>query len=229
MIFKRRDSRSWGRVIWEFIYPKGGFRRATLYVVHRMRRLPDTPHRVARGVFAGTFISFLPIPGAQFLGAGLFAWAIRGNILAALLATFLSNPLTTPWIAVGSIFLGHWLLGIDAPLTREMIGEAFAQFGSEIWHNIAAIFTHARVHWGGLGQFWSYIYWPYFVGTLLPAIASSILGYYITIPLVHAYQRARAAKLAERVEKRRRLKEALIGAGQRLRPKRKKEADDDPR
>ena len=30
------------------IYPRGGFVRATRYVIHRMSRLPDEPHRIAR-------------------------------------------------------------------------------------------------------------------------------------------------------------------------------------
>ena len=44
MVFKRRNPRTlWG---WtrEMVYPQGGFRRATQYVLHRMRRLPDSPH-----------------------------------------------------------------------------------------------------------------------------------------------------------------------------------------
>ena len=56
MVFKRRNPRTlWG---WtrEMVYPQGGFRRATQYVLHRMRRLPDSPQRIARGVFAGSVV-----------------------------------------------------------------------------------------------------------------------------------------------------------------------------
>ncbi|MBL9057515.1 MAG: DUF2062 domain-containing protein, partial [Rhodobacteraceae bacterium] len=75
------------------VYPRGGFRRATRYVIHRMRRVPDTPHRVARGIFAGSLIGFLPLPGLQFVGAWALARLMRGNILAALLGTFNTTPL----------------------------------------------------------------------------------------------------------------------------------------
>jgi hypothetical protein len=126
VVFKRRNKRSvfaWAR---QLVYPTGGFARAARYMLHRMRRLPDEPHRIARGVFAGTFVNFPPIFGIQFLSAGLLAWAMRGNILAALLCTFLSNPITTPIIAVTSLELGHWMLGIQAPLDIRTIFNAFA-------------------------------------------------------------------------------------------------------
>ncbi|MGL5009105.1 MAG: DUF2062 domain-containing protein [Paracoccaceae bacterium] len=193
-------------------YPDGGFKRATRYVIHRMSRLPDDPHRVARGVFAGTLVAFLPIPGLQFVGGWLLAIIMRGNILAALLATFVSNPITTPIIAVFSVSFGHWLLGIDAPLTAEAIGYAFADAGAELWQNFKAIFTSATVSWHRLSELWHNVWYPYFVGCLAPAVIASLAAYYITIPIVQAYQKLRLAKAKERVEKRRKLKDMLLAA-----------------
>ena len=177
-----------------------------------MRRLPDEPHRIARGVFAGVFVNFPPIFGIQFISAGLLAWVMRGNILAALLCTFLSNPITTPFIALGSLELGHWMLGIDRPLSAVYIFQAFGQAGSELWANVLAIFTDAPTEWGKLAAFWHAIYFPYLVGSILPGIVVSLIGYYLTIPLVHAYQKLRRARLSDRLEKRRRLKALLIEA-----------------
>ena len=70
MVFKRRKPLGWGAWLREQVYPRGGFKRAIRYVTLRMRRLPDQPHRVARGVFAGSVIGFLPLPGLQFLAGG---------------------------------------------------------------------------------------------------------------------------------------------------------------
>ena len=121
MVFRRRDPLSWGAWLREQVYPRSGFKRATRYVVYRMRRLPDQPHRVARGVFAGFFIGFLPLPGLQFVAAWGMARLMRGNVLAALLGTFNTNPLTTPPFTVFSVWLGHWILGIEAPLNAKYI------------------------------------------------------------------------------------------------------------
>jgi uncharacterized protein len=194
------------------VYPDGGFKRATRYVIHRMSRLPDDPRRIARGVFAGTLISFLPIPGMQFLAAWGLAVVMRGNVLASLLATFVSNPLTTPFIAVFSVGFGHWLLGIRAPLTGEAIMEAFAGAGGEMWQNFKALFTSAKTDWTNIASFWDTIWYPYFVGCLGPAVITSLVFYYLTIPLVHAYQKLRMAKAKERSEKRRKLKDMLLAA-----------------
>ena len=209
MVFKRRDPRGWLPWLREMFYPTGGFRRATRYVIHRMRRLPDRPHRIARGVFAGSLIGFLPLPGLQFLGAAGLAWVMRGNILAALLGTFNSNPITTPFFAVGAITLGHWMLGIDTPLNAEAIGDAFANAGADLWHNFIAVFGPETMHWDGLLQFWSDVYVPYFIGALGPGIVLSLIFYYATIPLVEAYQKARSLKFKERSDKRNLLREKL--------------------
>lgn len=216
MVFKRRDKRSYWQMTRDFVYPKGGFWRAILYVAHRMRRLPDQPHRIARGVFAGTFVNFPPLFGVQMLSAAGLAWALRGNILAALLATFLSNPLTTPFIAMGSLKLGHWMLGIRAPLDLAYVTAAFTDAGWQLWKNLVAIFTSDPTHWDKLGDFFTYLYWPYFVGSIIPGILFSFVTYYLTLPLVHAYQKLRAIKLRERAEKRRALREKIAAMQARL-------------
>ena len=227
MVFKRRNKRSILGWLREMVYPRGGFRRAVRYVIHRMRRLPDHPHRIARGVFAGSVIGFLPLPGLQFLGAWGAARLIRGNVLAALLGTFNSNPITTPFFAVGAISLGHWMLGVDTPLSSRTIGQSFARAGSDIWVNIGSIFTPEVARWDGLAQFWNEVYLPYFIGALGPAILLSLIFYYLTIPLVEAYQKARAAKSMESSEKRGRLKAALLEAAARLKPKHDRTGGDD--
>ncbi|MBA3909551.1 MAG: DUF2062 domain-containing protein [Rhodobacter sp.] len=216
MVFKRRKPLGWGAWLREQVYPKGGFKRAIRYVVHRMRRLPDQPHRVARGVFAGTLIGFLPLPGLQFLAAWGAARLVRGNVLASLLATFNTNPVTTPFFAVLAMSLGHWILGIEAPLTAEYIGKAFGYAGRDLWVNFTALFGPEKARWDGLIQFWYEIYLPYFIGALGPAIVISAVAYYVTIPLVEAYQKARAATAKERGERRQRIRAKLAGAAGKL-------------
>jgi uncharacterized protein len=215
-LFKRRKPRGWWSWFRQFVYPDGGFRRNTRYMVHRMRRLPDEPHRVARGVFAGSLIGFLPLPGVQFIAAAGLAWVMRGNVLAALLGTFNSNPVTTPFFAVAAIALGHWMLGIQTPLSAEAIGSAFANAGRDLWHNFVSIFTDDVARWHGLERFWDEVYLPYFIGALGPGVILSLAFYYLTIPVVQAYQKARAAKSGERRERRMNLRAALAEARNRL-------------
>lgn len=201
MIFKRRDRRPIATIVKEFFFPRGGWWRAATYVVHRVRRLPDPPHRVGRGVAAGVFISFTPLFGFHFLGAAGIAWLLRGNILAALLATFFGNPFTTPIIAVTSVRLGQWFLGLQDEMTLSAILGAFAHTSEEIWHNVLAIFTSDPTRWGELVHFFKVIFLPYLLGGILPGLFFAVLCHYLTLPLISAYQRLRQKKTRERSER----------------------------
>jgi len=113
VVFKRRDKRPIWQVVKEFFWPRGGWARAAHYVKHRLRRLPDSPARIARGIFAGVFTTFTPFFGLHFIVAALIAFVMRGNILAALLSTFFGNPLTYVPIAMASLRTGYWMLGLE--------------------------------------------------------------------------------------------------------------------
>jgi uncharacterized protein (DUF2062 family) len=225
MVFKRREPLGWLAWMREMVYPTGGFKRATRYVIHRMSRLPDDPHRIARGVFAGFLIGFLPLPGLQFAAAWAAARLVRGNLLAALLGTFNTNPVTTPFFAVFAMTFGHWIMGVQEPLSADAIGHAFAHATGDLWRNFMAIFTEDHMKWGGLIRFWHEIYVPYFIGALIPGVVISAVAYYVTIPIVQTYQKARAAKADDRRERRARLKHSLTEAKNRLLHRGEKDAD----
>lgn len=215
MVFKRRTKRSYIQIATESVYPRGGWRRAAQYVAHRLRRLPDAPHRIARGVFAGVFVSFLPIFGLHFASAALIAFLLRGNILASLLATFFGNPITFPIIAVSSVELGTWILGRGAGLPAIEIVAAFGRAGSEFWWNVRAIFTSADTHWTNLGLFFQDVFLPYLIGGIGPGIVAGLVCYYLSIPVVTAYQKLRRKRLKDRFEKLRAAKLKAADAAQR--------------
>ncbi len=189
---------TWGKWARHQIYPKGGIKRAAAYLWHRLRRLPDPPHRIARGVFVGTFVNFPPIFGIQIPAAALLAWALRGNVLAAVLGTLLSNPITTPLIALVSLNLGHWMLGTSESISVNGVFAAFAGAGQDLWHNLGAAFSPQTAHWDGLILFWHRIYFPYLIGSILPGLATSALFAWATLPLVTAAQALRRKRALAR-------------------------------
>jgi uncharacterized protein (DUF2062 family) len=203
-MFKRRDARSWGRVLTESVYPRGGWRRAASYVGHRLRRLPDAPHRIARGVFAGIFVSFLPLFGFHFVTAAALAFVLRGNILAALFATFVGNPLTFPFIAAAALETGKWLLSGDEMVPLAQIGKAFGSAAGQLWHNLLVLlFGTGETYWDSLSVFYHSVFLPYMVGGIPTGIIAGLTGYYLSLPVLNAYQKRRLRKLAERAEKQR--------------------------
>lgn len=212
MVFRRRTPRSLWRAAAESVYPRGGWWRAMEYIKHRLRRLPDSPEKIGRGMAAGVFISFTPLYGFHFLGGLLIAWAIRGNLLASMIGTFVNNFLTIVPISAMAVTLGYWLLGMEPREGMiEGLGHAFAGAWDDIWHNLGAIFGPERMEWGGLAEFFRDVFWPYLAGGLLPGLVAALASYWLTVPLVRAYQAARRRRLEERLAQR--LKPPGVGRG----------------
>ncbi|WP_298679017.1 DUF2062 domain-containing protein [uncultured Lentibacter sp.] len=199
MVFKRRDKRAFWKVIADFIYPKGGWARAFHYVRHRLHRLPDPPHKIARGVWAGVFTTFTPFYGMHFLVAALIARIMQGNIIAALLATFFGNPLTYIPIGVSALKTGHWLLGTEFEVAEQKLGAKFAEAGEGLFHNFLTVFTEAEADWHGLAVFYDEVFFPYLIGGILPGIVTATICYYISVPLIRAYQNRRKGRIKEKL------------------------------
>lgn len=201
MVFKRRDPRTWAQTVAEFLYPRGGWTRAFHYVRHRVRRLPDTPERIARGIWAGVFTTFTPFYTSHFLVAFVIARLMRGNVLAALMATFFGNPLTYVPIGVISLKTGHFLLGteFDETATRSFTGK-FVDAGADLKNNLIALFTDQDADWAGLQVFYDEVFFPYMVGGLIPGAIAGTIAYYVTLPLISAYQKRRRRKIMAKFE-----------------------------
>ena len=76
-----------------------------------------TRRSVPRGVGIGTLVGiFLMIPGLQIIGATLVSLPFRANVPLAGAMTFLSNPFTTPFILLASVWTGNQL-GFHADLS----------------------------------------------------------------------------------------------------------------
>ncbi|RVV97486.1 DUF2062 domain-containing protein [Mesobaculum littorinae] len=194
MVFKRRPQ-PWLNRLGRFIYPRGGWIRAVRYVVYRLRRLPDPAHKISRGIACGIFVCFTPFFGLHFLISGGMAWLIRGNVLAALMATFFGNPLTFPIIAAMSVELGAKILDTGHAVPLHQVFGAFGQASAELWANLRAVFTSDPTHWGRLDDFFSGVFLPYLVGGLVPGLIAAVVSYAVTRPVIAAYQKARIGRL----------------------------------
>ena len=208
MVFKRRDKRPIWKAVADFFWPRGGWSRAFQYVRHRVRRLPDPPHRIARGIFAGIFVTFSPFFGLHFFLAVALAWVMRGNIVASLLSTFVGNPLTFVPIAAMSLQTGYYLLGMTGMAEEEMhgsLGGLFVDAGRDLKDNLWSVFTDDVADWTRLHIFFDEVFLPYMVGGLIPGVIAGLIGYYVSLPVIQAYQNRRRglikAKLSALKEK----------------------------
>jgi uncharacterized protein (DUF2062 family) len=210
-VFKRRKQRSYSRAVMEGFYPKGGWTRAFSYMFHRLRRLPDPPHKIARGVGVGVMVCFTPFFGMHFVMAAALCIILQGNILASILATFFGNPITFPIIALVSVEFGSWILGQPDGLSLQSIVGAFSYASLEVWSNMMAMFTDDVANWDRLGWFFRRVFWPYLVGGILPGIFCGLIAYSLSHRLIAAYQKSRIKRLKKRYQKRREAEAARAG------------------
>ncbi|MGR3343772.1 MAG: DUF2062 domain-containing protein [Paracoccaceae bacterium] len=198
-MFKRRNKRTYAEVV----YPRGGWRRALSYVIHRLRRLPDPPYKIARGIAAGVFVCFTPFFGVHFFLAMALAFVMQGNIVAAVIATFFGNPITFPIIATLSVELGSWMLGLPGGMQLPGIVAEFSNASVELWYNFTAIFTSAVTHWDRLDQFFRLVFLPYLVGGIVPGVFVAVAAYSASRPLIAVYQKNRIKRMKKKYKKRR--------------------------
>lgn len=91
---------------------------------------------VAGGLAAGLFIAFTPTMGVQMILAGMAAYFLRVNISLALIACWITNPLTAPAIYPLQYKLGLWLSGTPtADELAEYTGmlKNFVRYAKPLW------------------------------------------------------------------------------------------------
>merc|ERR1711991_372119 len=105
MVFKRKKKLTIFKNLKSLFFPERGWRRAIEYISHRIRRLPDTPHRIALGLSFGVLASFSPLFGFHFLLGAFLAYLFSANVFASILGTFFGNPITFPFIQCHALAL----------------------------------------------------------------------------------------------------------------------------
>jgi uncharacterized protein len=200
LVFKRRSPRNFRQALVNFFIPGGGWGRSANYVMHRLRRLPDSPERIAKGIAAGVAVSCLPLFGLHFIAAASLAWALRGNILASLLATFFGNPFTFPIIVVSALELGNFILGREKSAKASEVMQAFGAIWGEMGRNLLAMFTPEVLIWEKLEKFGWEVFVPYMLGGSIIGLVCGVIAYFLTLPLIRAYRSRRLKKLQERFE-----------------------------
>jgi uncharacterized protein len=202
-VFRRRTRRPWLESLREAVYPRRGWGRALEYIGHRVKRLPDSPHRIALGFSCGVLASFTPFFGFHFFLAAGLAWLLRANVVASLIGTAFGNPITFPIIASTSLTLGRRILGYGVS-GRDFgrVTDALAEGVTGFWRGLLGLVGYGDGGFGRLVPLFTDIVWPYFVGGLLPSLICAVASYYLTRPLIGAYQKRRRIRMRNRAHRR---------------------------
>lgn len=154
-MFGRRNPLPVHHWVWAVVWPRAGWRRASRYIAHRVRRLPGTPYRIAAGFASGAAVSFTPFIGLHFVFAALLALLLRGNVVASAIGTAVGNPWTFPFIWAWIYTLGQWLMGAEASSDFHAslsLGYIFERPLDVLWPMTLGALPTAVVVW--IGLFW---------------------------------------------------------------------------
>jgi uncharacterized protein len=120
-----------------------------------------TRRSVPRGVALGMVAGFL-FPVAQIAIAALFALPFRANVPVAALTTFITNPLTTPFLWYVAYRIGAWVLQSDATVAVQPVTETATGW----------------LQWATGALEWLWASGPAFgLGLVLLTTASAVIGY----------------------------------------------------
>ena len=182
MLFDRRYPPRLSEKVRVAVWPRRNWKRSIRYVLTRLSRLRTAPSAIARGAAAGVLISFTPFLGFHFILAGALAWSMRGSIIASALGTFFGNPLTFPFIWVGTYQLGSRVLGLETQLAGDgltgQIKEMTTNIGNSSWDSL----------WPAIEALWPIMLKPMAVGGSLMGLVAGLVSYYLVKKLVGAYQ-----------------------------------------
>jgi uncharacterized protein (DUF2062 family) len=156
-------------------------------IVRRLGELRASPHEIALGCAAGAFASITPLLGVQTLMAIALAGLMRASVPAAIVGTFVGNPLSWPFIWASTYAMGlHMVSSLQI-------------FGLDGMIDPAAIEQNMLLLWGALIERSPHLLdataallWP----LLLPMLAGSLpiglltaaVVYYISRNVVRAWR-----------------------------------------
>ncbi len=204
MLFRRRETESCWERLRVHLWPRRSWSRSSRYVVYRLRRLSATPHAIALGFAIGAFAAVTPYIGTHMVMAALLAWIIGGSIVAALLGTFVGNPLTYPLIWYATYEVGNVMLRGERRRQRahRLLGRRLSVFARSAVADPEA--DVARLRAGGTCR--------------------CRACYFLVRPMVEAYQHRRRRELAPAASGR-----EPVSADEHEEPRHDRAASDPPR
>lgn len=164
-------------------------------VLRWLIRLRGSPQAIAGGFSLGLFIAFTPTIGLQIVLAFFLATALNVNRPAAVLAVWITNPITIPAIFSINYWLGSLIWeGPSVPVVSRRLFELASQLTTlDLWAITDQLSAVAEL---GMD-----IIIPLVLGSIIAGTLSSILSYFILLRLLNF--------LVARRAKRKRMKDGL--------------------
>ena len=172
-------ARSWWRRIWDGSFGRIG-RLAYERVLRPVLGINDSARSIALGLTIGVFVAMTPTVGIQMPIVFVLCSLARGNRVAGLAMTWISNPVTTL-----PMYYGYYRLGL------------LFTGGDEVdYEDVRAILDGGegedRDIWSAVVELIECLGWPLWLGSLVIAVVVTLPVY----PLSHRYFRRRQERRA---------------------------------
>ena len=141
----------------------------------KLLRLNDPPERIARGAAIGVAMGILPTFGLGTLLSLACAFILRANKAAAIVGSFIMNPLTSPFFWTLSVILGSVVLREDR---AAMMQKVSSTNGENVLRHI------------GWATF------VYMTGNVIITVALTGASYYLVKGWVARHRAKKAARLS---------------------------------
>lgn len=144
--------------------------RARKFVREKILHTDDTPHAIALGVAAATFVSFFPLPVSQTLLAIGLAALLRANKAVCIPVVWITNPVTAIPIyalcyTVGQAVTPFSSNGAGEQKLQRLMEMEFAPFSATFWKESFNVILSLGV------ELW--------IGSLVVGVTFAVPGYFI--------------------------------------------------
>ncbi|MBI5492406.1 MAG: DUF2062 domain-containing protein [Deltaproteobacteria bacterium] len=112
-------------------HPLTKIKRRARLIYLKIIRIDDPPGRIARGAAIGVLMGVLPTFGLGTLLSLGAAFVLKANKAAAVLGSFIVNPLTSPFFWTLSIFVGSFIMREDSRTILERLKTEGVLMGAE--------------------------------------------------------------------------------------------------
>jgi uncharacterized protein (DUF2062 family) len=143
-----------------------------------LKHIRDGPHAVAGGVAIGIFWGFTPMLGLKTLLSIVFAWLTRCSKISAVIAVSFHDILTPIWpiILRWEYDLGYWIVTHPHHFPERLsIEDARLSY----WFHFRTLD----------------ILWPMFVGSMVFAIPSALISYWLVKQSLEQFEHKRSNSL----------------------------------
>jgi uncharacterized protein len=172
---------TWWQHVSEMVWPSMGARAFGRWLLLKLLRAADDPHRVALGFAFGVWVSFTPWLGLHLALAWSLCWLAGGSYLAALMGSWVGNPWTYALMWWGGLQIGRAMLDIQA-VADERVMDGLTL--GALWERFDQLFYD--------------VLWPMSVGGVILGAVVGSLFYALIYVLVQHYYDAKRVRLLER-------------------------------